>query len=851
MLLSFTRKIMLFFHTSSANDDDCSTYVGETEIFRNRFILGSAIILLGYFYIEDMRIWVIFSLYLGMAILLWITQKTNLLASNIRLILGILLESVMGFYLLKLDSAGLAFIYPLYLWTILGNGFRFGVKWLAIASLFTTISFAVVIYTEPFWQQNLGLSIGLLVALIVIPAYCSSLIKKLSQAKEKAETANRAKSYFLASVSHELRTPLNAIIGYGTHLSEMNLSPSHLKMVNSSVAAGQYLLQLIEQLLQLGKSDTQNDMIEMDDFNITNILIESRDILNIRAQEKGLELILQSEPNSHEYYNGPVKEIKNLILNIASNAIKFTESGKIIIRSSVQKPNDQLALILTITDTGIGIDKNSLDDIFEPFQQADNTIMERFGGTGLGLAICKQIIETVGGKISVDSELGKGSVFKLSIPIFKTEAQHEDILNNILSAKIISLGREKEEILLQAQCSGQYFITHYDCMNVKSITKQVRKISLEEYDIALLDQSLVGNIDSTDDFWKPFQHANIACILMSEHEEIDIHKINIQASFASLLSPAASFNNFRQAMKIGSAFVEKSMAIHCEEKDSECEIIPYTANNRNILVVDDNRTNRMVLESILTNNGYNVSMVNDGDEALEALEKKNFDIMLIDVNMPRLNGIEATKLWRHMEAGKQRMPIIGVTADATEETLEKCLAAGMDERMTKPVESRKLISKIRKYCERDYDCDDETHNEKDIINKLIIKDIDEDIIDLSRIDYLETIGNRDFVRLVMDSYSDETKDIISQLKSADVPCDTETFRFLSHALKSSANNIGASKLSEICKKYENIKESEFTGNEAHHIDILRAELESAEKNLTILKKHYSDYGDSLNIMSNQ
>lgn len=828
------------------------THVGESEIFRNRFILGSLTILASYFFIYDMRILTTFSIYLGTAILLWITQKRNLLPTNARLTIGLLMESVMGFYLLKLDSAGLAFIYPMYLWTILGNGFRFGVKWLALASLFTTISFAMTIYTEPFWQQNLGLSIGLLVALIVIPAYCSSLIKKLSHAKEKAETANRAKSYFLASVSHELRTPLNAIIGYGTHLSDMNLSPSQLKMVNSSVSAGQYLLQLIEELLQLGKSDTQHDNIEMVDFNITDILVESRDILNIRAQEKGLELLLQSESDCHGHYHGPVKEIKNLILNITSNAIKFTDHGKIIIRSSIKNDNGQKCLILSVADTGIGIDANNSNDIFKPFQQADHTIMERFGGTGLGLAICKQIVDALGGTISVDSELGRGSVFKLSIPIEEAKDPYTEEINaNILCTKIISLGKEKEDALLQAQCSGQYFITHYDCVNVKSIMNQLNEIDLHEYDIAILDQSLVGDIDSSDDFWKPFRESKTACVLMSENENIDIHKINIQASFASILSPATSFDSFRQAMNIGSSFIGTATPIfRDEDSNSDQQIISENSNNKHILVVDDNRTNRLVLESILLSDGYNVSLVNDGDEALEILEERSFDLMLIDVNMPRLNGIEATKLWRHMETADNHLPIIGVTADATEETLERCLASGMDERITKPVEAKKLIVKVREYCDHAVRSNDNQQDNENSSNTMVIDNLDSDIIDITRIDYLESIGNKDFVRLVIDSYCDETKDMSAQLQNDQGPCDLETFRFISHAVKSSANNIGAFRLSKLCKTYESINDNEFIGNESHHINALLSELNDAETNINLLRTHYCNSENSLNTAIN-
>jgi len=855
-------KLFSRYKRHKAQHIDDSFYVGETEIFRNRFILGTLVLAIGYFFINNPLIITSFSIYLLSAILLYYTQIKDIINQNIRISIGLLIENSMAFYLLSLDPSGFAFTYPIYLWIILGNGFRFGVKWLQISSLCSVISFSAIIYMQPFWQQNLGLSISLLIALIVIPAYCASLIKKLSLAKEKAETANRAKSYFLASVSHELRTPLNAIIGYGTHLSDMNLTPSQLKMVNSCVSAGQYQLQLIEQLLQLGKSDTQSEDIDLINFKITDLLIEARDILQVRAKEKGLELLLQSEPDCHQIYYGPMQAIKNLLLNITSNAVKFTDNGKIIIRSSIKHSTDNLSLEISIIDTGIGINEEACNKIFEPFQQADETIMERFGGTGLGLAICSQIIKKIDGNISVSSEVGQGSTFNLSIPISNSSNDiHEDQINH--HTKIISLGNAKEDMLLQAQCSGEYFISHFDCDSIGTIQNEIDKIDLEDFDIAILDQKIVGNIESTDIFWKQFQKSSTACIIVSDDDEFDIHKIGIQAAFASILSPSTSFDNFRHAVQIGTSFVDKNHDhtdfndVDEDETKIDTAINLNANNNTNILVVDDNRTNRMVLESILLSDGYNVILAEDGDIALEKLEENDFSLVLIDVNMPRLNGIEATKLWRQIENPEKAIPIMGVTADATEETLHKCLAAGMNERMTKPIEAKKLLEKVKFYCSEQKNTSQsnvETINiEENIKEVTVIETTDTEVsnkkmidiniiesIDKDRIEYLQSIGDNDFIRLVIESYVDETNEMLSKLTNGSKYCEVDKFKFTAHAIKSSANNVGATKLSKLCSKYETIEDYEYNSNPKEYIDILTYEVKDFEKKILLLKEHYSN-----------
>lgn len=850
VILNIKKCIKLCF---GANDKKIPDPKSVEQTMVNRFALGAIVLMLSILFFPNNNIINSFIIYLIVNCIMWITLDTKAISANMIILSGIILDTGMGVYISTLNAADMAIVYPIYLWSILGIGFRFGNRWLFIASFISMASFGTIIYTQPYWQQNLSFSISLLVSLFAIPAYCSILISKLSQAKEKAETANRAKSYFLASVSHELRTPLNAIIGYGTHLSDMNLSPSQLKMVNSSVAAGQYLLQLIEQLLQLGRTQTQYDAIELSDFKITDLLVDSRDMLIGKANEKGLELLIQSEPDCHGIYNGPENDIKNIVLNITSNAIKFTEQGKIVIRSSIAKQGNDISLLLSITDTGIGIEQHAIEKIFEPFQQADDTIMDRFGGTGLGLAICKQIVDKLKGSIIIDSQIGKGSCFKISIPLV-SELENETNNNDPISplTRIISLGHQKEDILLKAQCSGNYYISHRECNSIDDIKSALEDVDLDEFEVALFDQAMVGELESTDPFWQAFKQYSIACILISDDEEIDIHEIGIKSAFASILSPATSFDQFRKAINIGASFADihaldfdkNNFRVNDDKNmtdnvsiDEERETI---TNGLNILVVDDNRTNRMVLESILSSQNFNVDLANDGDEALEQLEDKKYDIMLIDVNMPRMNGIEATRLWRSIENPENPLPILGVTADATDETLEKCLAAGMNERITKPVEAKSLIEKVIYYTQNKTEnsvknppiSEQNTYNNQQSLTAI------NNVIDMSRIKYLESIGDGDFIRLVIDSYIDETRQIAETFHIDERLCNHEQFRFAVHAIKSSANNIGATKLSALCAEYENLSEHKYNSNAQNYIVTVTDELVIVEKSIRDVQKFY-------------
>ncbi len=272
----------------------------EQEILRNRLVMGGASGIGCYFFAFDVVIFTAFFTYLSFNAALYAMQKRKIWRPGERWLAAIILDVMMAFAVMLREPEHMSIFYPIILWMILGNGFRYGVKWLFIAAGLSTLTFGVVVLSTDYWQQNIFLGCALALALLIIPAYCSTLIRKISLAKEQAELASKAKSYFLASVSHELRTPLNAIIGYGNHLRQSDMPRNQKEMVEASVLAGEHLLHLIEQLIEVAKTGAGSAQIKTSAFRPTELLTEIRDIMAVRIEDKGLSIHLQAEPLSDQ-----------------------------------------------------------------------------------------------------------------------------------------------------------------------------------------------------------------------------------------------------------------------------------------------------------------------------------------------------------------------------------------------------------------------------------------------------------------------------------------------------------------------------------------------------------------------
>ena len=808
--------------------------VHELEMATNRLILGVAAWAASYFLNAEYFILLAFACYQTVNLALYLLIHTKKLEKEAYFLIGIIVDSIMASSILLYSPEATSFVYPLFLWMTLGTGFRLGLKWLGIASIFSTATFGIPVLMTEYWQQNAALGYSLTAALLIIPAYCSKLIRKLSQAKEQAEAANRAKSYFLASVSHELRTPLNAIIGYGNHLKQLEMPKNQHDMIDVSVKAGEHLLHLIDQLIQIARNDSGSADIQHKPVKATELLAEIRDIMQVRVAEKSLTIQLHAEPLSDTLVNAPVDIVCNILLNLVGNAIKFTESGSITISSKLQENGEKTVLSLIISDTGIGIADSALKRIFEPFQQADETVLNRFGGTGLGLAICRQSLNQIGGSISVESELGRGTQFFVTIPVGRiaenaTTIEADPALEP--AVKLLALGQFDSSLLAKAQAAGNYHVRSVACHTRQELLTAIDQVTLSDYRIAILDKNLANLFAPDDALWQKFSAAKVAPVLVANAEEIDLEDVELRAAFATVLPAMPQFDEVRSAIRIGCSFAgSKTIA---GSTNSE---MPKTYAPRKVLVADDNRTNRNILAAILETAGHEVVLVCDGDETLEALEMDHYDILLLDVNMPRLDGISACKMWRQIEGGRQHLPIVGVTADATTETEVRCLNAGMDLRLTKPVNAKLLLATIDSCCESNGQSAQLPSHVDDPLGTVVplkaaTDQTAQSAIDVAQIDYLLTIGDHDFLDDMIGSFVSDAVESVETMQQSLIDHDLNQFRFAAHALKSCSNNIGAIALAALCGKLEKITEVDFNTKARQHHATVKNAFKNAEADL--------------------
>lgn len=819
----------------------------EREMIINRLILIIIALTVTFLLDGAPKLILGFQLHLMGSLAIMIAYRFYPHPSNPRRLAGLIVDFGVSTYLFEVGGGAVAALYPLYLWVILGYGFRFGVKWLGIAATLATLAFGWTVYSVPYWHENMSLSLGLLIGLVVVPAYCSTLIIKISKATKEAEQANKAKSLFLASISHELRTPLNAIIGYGTHLLDMKLPEAQQQMVATSVSAGQHLLHLINQLLSFAQSDTQEELPEPKKFSIVDVLTDVRDIMQLTAAEKGLRIHLEAEAMSDQMVAGQLDYIRNILINLTSNAVKFTDAGTITMKCGIDENHEIPELWCSVTDTGPGIPEEAHQKIFGVFQQADESIIDNFGGTGLGLAICQQLAIQMGGVISLESTVGDGSTFILSCPIDILDDTKE--VEDEQSLRILSLGFGLTGPQISGQEAKHVHVDHVQCAKNDRLETILKNRPLSSYDLALLDDEIAEQHKEDSVFWNHFRNASLPPVLLSKNSNKSLDEIKLRAAFASVLPASTDFDTVRSVVQIGCSFNRTS-----RKSEEEPKRIVRTSASLNILVADDNRTNQMVLQTILINAGHKVVVVSDGEQALDELEKYSFDIVFLDVNMPNIGGIECSKLWRQIEGPRNHIPIIGLTADSTVETEKKCLDAGMDLRLTKPIEAGILLDTVAKQT-GNFVTGDEAEQVGDRDPFDVVQSIQSRTennlkppIDSVQMDYLKSIGDEAFVQSIIDAYIEDTSDIMTAFDQAIDDCDVESFRFQAHAFKSGANNVGAVKLAQMCGELEIITESEFTERRSEYRAKIKQEVTRIKdflKNPATAKKNINNDGFSV------
>ncbi len=696
--------------------------------------------------------------------------------------------------MMHFGGARTACFYPLILWTILGNGFRFGRRSLLTAAGIGTAGFTAMALTTPFWGKNPTLATGLGLGLIVLPLYTLVLLDRLHTAKQQAEAASKAKTLFLASVSHELRTPLHAIIGMGSLLEGSKLPAQPAEMVGTIMSASHTLLDLINDLLQLSVAEASAIAVNVDEFDLLALLRDVHGLIEPQAREKGLRVALNVGPRIPTRLRCDARRIKEVLLNLSGNAVKFTETGGILIAASAVDPSDgRSRLRLEVIDTGMGIEPDALDAIFQPFTQAHRFIAQRHGGTGLGLAICKRVTEALGGTIGVRSRLGAGSTFHLEIPVEAARQSGDVIPAHSVDGPltVLGIGAGMHEHLRDVARAWDPAPTFVEC-GTGAIRHQLATAAAAEDRVLI---SLPFSEETAE-----ILAAQIRTMTAAEMPPLVlIGAPNTIAGSSDLrwVVPTWVEEDFTQGdLRTALAIAEALQPTPTETAEGAASPVadaPARPARRqlSVLVADDNRTNQRVMAKMLEVGGHDCTIVSDGEAALNALMGGGFDIVLMDVNMPGMDGLETTRLFRLESLGQPRIPIIAVTADATPEMAERCRTAGMDGCLVKPVSADGLLDSL----EAAVVVSDVPQPIK--VSRPSLYVVQTPVLDDERLNSLREIGGEGFIVDLLRDFLDDAGNLFRRLETALEAGDTASVTADAHALASSAANVGAVRLNRL------------------------------------------------------
>jgi two-component system sensor histidine kinase RpfC len=707
-----------------------------------------------------------------------------------------------------------ALFYPIYLWVIFGNGFRFGLNYLLFAAAVGVTGFAAVAATTEYWLDNLHLSSGLAAALVILPLYAGTLIRKLSKARQQAEEANRAKTQFLASVSHELRTPLNAIIGFSDLLRDSSLSVEQREMTRTIGVAGRSLLTLINSILDFSRIESGRAPTHVIDFDLYALVANVRAMLAAQAHAKALSLTLHITARTPRIIRWDRQHLEEILINLAGNAVKFTPSGYVTIYvDAMRQEQDRGRLRIEVSDTGIGIAPEAQGRIFESFTQADETIIDRFGGTGLGLAIVKQLVERQGGTIGVQSAPGKGSTFWFELEVAVAAQEETESADSRTPVAVLS---NDEELLRRLQMGG------CDCRFASSPAQVVELLEV------LRQQKMARSIVVVDEQVAGAELETLATRLHSRDFSCARELVLVRVANPSPLSSSVwrlfttTIARPIDELSLATAMTIAEVVSGFEQGEEEQPDMDLAGGlSLNVLIAEDNHTNQMVISKILERAGHYWEIVSNGEAALDALEKGQFDLVLMDVNMPILNGIETTKLYRFSSLGQHRIPIIALTADATAEIRARCEEAGMDACVTKPVEAARLLKIIESLVA-----------EHEPASSVVINVVEPSEapagtapVDFAALSALEDLGGEDFVEELISHFVGDSVRVLSTIAAAVASANVQSFREEAHALRSAAGNIGAQGIYQLCLAWRQAGAEELTTRGSECVRQLQQEFE--------------------------